>query len=187
MAIRPVQMRLWSVLQRGWVSMTPPSAMAQPTVEMSPDLMVGADAAHYGPGAARDGTTNAQAGKEEMRPAWVEDMPTRMIACKLLDRDRLMAGHKELYDEVNATGMLKSRRHFKHCLKLMRISQRIQVICQGPARVGSSRRIFAVKLTKRGQVIYSWHRNHPRYKDQSTESEAQTEGSGLSRGLADVL
>lgn len=51
-------------------------------------------------------------------------------------------------------GLFNSRRHFKHCLKMMKQMHRVRVRCTGPEYPGASRRGFVVELTRRGDKVY---------------------------------
>lgn len=84
----------------------------------------------------------------------VVNMPTRAIAAVLLQTRRPIP-HEELYDRANEYGLFNSRRHFKHCLKMMKGQDRVRVICDGPRYPGASRRAFSVELTRRGDAIYT--------------------------------
>ncbi|PXF41637.1 hypothetical protein BWQ96_08648 [Gracilariopsis chorda] len=95
---------------------------------------------------------------------WVRNMPTRAIAHFLMGYESRLAPHDELFDKVNASGLMRSKRHFKHCLKMMRLQKRVDVVCLGPQRVGSSTRKFAVKLTSRGNAVYRYYRNCERWQ-----------------------
>lgn len=119
--------------------------------------------------------------------AWVNGMPTRLIAQVLLCKSRCMADHRELFEEISTSGMFKSRRHFKHCLKLMKLSKRLDIICLGPEKVGKSRRKFAVKLTARGERIYTCYRRWPGPTKPSPNQSNGDGGDFKSHGLADAL
>lgn len=84
----------------------------------------------------------------------VVNMPTRAIAAVLL-KNRVPVPHDELYELSDEYGLFKSKRHFKHCLKMMKQQDRVQVICNGPEYPGASRLSFSVKLTRRGDAIYT--------------------------------
>lgn len=112
---------------------------------------------------------------------WVRNMPTRAIAHFLMRYDSHLAPHDELFNKVNDSGLMKSKRHFKHCLKMMRLQKRVDIVCLGPQRVGSSKLKFAVKLTKRGNAVFSYYR--------SRESETRQRGGEYPKppGLTDAL
>lgn len=125
-----------------------------------------------------------QAAKQAIEQAavnlkWIRGMPTRAIADALMKRENRMAPHEELYNEINKTGILRSRRHFKHCLRMLRTQRRVDVICQGPDRVGSNRLKFAVKLTRRGDSVYSYFKR--------METQEAERGEGAQPGLKDAL
>lgn len=84
----------------------------------------------------------------------VVNMPTRAIAAVLL-KDGAPVKHDELYERSAEYGLFNSKRHFKHCLKMMKLQKRVQSICLGPSYPGSSRNAFSVTLTKRGQTVYT--------------------------------
>lgn len=125
-------------------------------------------------------------------------MPTRMIAHVLLQRERPVMEHSDLFQEANASGMFRSHRHFKHCLKMMKHQKRVHIVCLGPERVGSPNRRFAVSLTKRGVHAYSWYRSVGGYAggvlyrkaiDEAAVRETGGGGNadGQSKGLAEAL
>lgn len=112
----------------------------------------------------------------EVQEAWVEGKPTRAIASKLLDMPDHMAESHALYAKVNRSGLFRSRRHFKHCVKLMRSMKRVDMVCHGssvpestsvfPSESGAvslnrSKRYqkeklqFSIALTGRGRRVYS--------------------------------
>lgn len=98
-------------------------------------------------------------GDINLRPeAWTIGQPTRMIAHKLLEKEKFACGLRELWEEAEQTGMFKSKRHFKHCLKLLKSRQRVDVTCLGPERVGSAKLKFSARLTRRGARTYLWFR-----------------------------
>lgn len=84
----------------------------------------------------------------------VVNIPTRAIAAVLL-KEGGPVRHEELYERSAEYGLFNSRRHFKHCLKMMKLQKRVQNICLGPSYPGSSRNAFSVTLTKRGQTVYT--------------------------------
>lgn len=101
-----------------------------------------------------------------------------------------MCGLRELYDELIDTGMFRSKRHFKHCLKLMKSKNRVQIVCQGPTEIGSPNLKFAVKLTGKGQRTYLFFRNSYRNKAARLAAEqASGEGAASTKpaGLTDAL
>lgn len=116
--------------------------------------------------------------------AWTSGQPTRYIAHKLLDRDRAMCGLRELYEEVMDSGMFRSKRHFKQCLKMMKCKNRVQIICLGPVAIGSPNLKFAVKLTGKGQRTYLFYRNHYRAR---VAVEGEGDNDGKPSGLTDAL
>lgn len=97
----------------------------------------------------------AQAGEE-----WQDGRPTRAIASALLKVEGCTLEHKALYEAVDRSGLLRSHRHFKQCLKMMRLSRRACVRSIGLARVGDSRPQFTVSLTRKGRTIYEFQRDH---------------------------
>ena len=124
-------------------------------------------------------TTVAQTVTQSSSAApWVEGMPTRAIADALLSKENYLAPHDALYDEVNQTGVLRSHRHFKHCLKMLKEQNRVRVICLGPEKVASNKRKFSVKLTSRGRSTYSFFKSC--YKENAEEPKD-------AEGLKDAL
>lgn len=121
--------------------------------------------------------TTKRAAVHALRAARGVNMPSRAIAAVLLRAPGPVA-HDELYSSAAEYGLLKSRRHFKHVLKLMKGMKRLEVICLGPERPGSAKRAFSVKLTRRGQTIYT------RYLD---EDGAGGQGEERAPGLQDAL
>lgn len=104
-------------------------------------------------------------------------MPTRVIASVLLKEEREMMDHGALFDEVEKSGLLRSRRHFKHCLRMLKDQKRVLIICNGLEKVGSPKRKFSVKLTQRGSVIYTKYSQAP---------HRESDGKGQ-RGLQDAI
>lgn len=92
-----------------------------------------------------------------------------------------MMDYDKLYGELEPSGLFRSKRHFKHCLRMLRTQQRVAMVCKGPERAGSARRSFAVKLTRRGSSIYS------RYRDIDNAEEGEDGNGAGSGGLADAL
>lgn len=115
----------------------------------------------------------------QLRPAhWVKGMPTRTIAQVLLRQENEMMDHLVLYEETNKLGLLRSRRHFKHCLRMLKDQKRVAVICNGPVHPGSAKRAFKVKLTRRGSRIYTGYSKMPLPENDGNDGE---------RGLKDAL
>lgn len=86
----------------------------------------------------------------------VVNMPSRAIAAVLL-RAKSAVGHDELYNlscEYDSD-MFRSKRHFKHCLRMMKTSERIRIRSVGPQYPGASKLGFVVELTRRGTAAYS--------------------------------
>jgi len=107
----------------------------------------------------------------------VVNMPSRAIAAVLL-RAKAAVGHDELYNlacEYDAT-MFKSKRHFKHCLKMMKNSERIRIRSVGPQYPGASKLGFVVELTRRGTVAYTRYlgENPPLPSSEETEQGEET-------------
>lgn len=126
-------------------------------------------------------------GQQALRraPLWVHNMPTRQIANVLLQQDRQMMDYDLLYGAVEQSGLFRSKRHFKHCLRMLKQQNRVQVICRGPEKAGSAKRLFSVKLTRRGCTIYTRYSQMPPPK-----AEGNDEGNGdgnEKRGLAEVM
>lgn len=177
--------RTWATTRRGFASVTPPSSVAAPssatgTADSSLPLQ------QTNPTAA--GIEQEQELQQDILApdAWTLRQPTRMIAHKLLDRDKHMLSMTELYDDLsNSCDLFRSRRHFKHCLKLMRAKNRVQVICLGPESIGSSVLKFAVKLTGQGQRTYLWFRQGHRAWASKQITDGTTTGTG--GGLTDAL
>lgn len=92
---------------------------------------------------------------------WISNMPTRAIASVLLQQDRNIMEHDALYSAVEKSGLMRSRRHFKHCLRMLKDQKRVAVICTGPESPGSAKRKFAVKLTRRGNAVYTKYSEAP--------------------------
>lgn len=111
-------------------------------------------------------------------PLWVRGMPTRQIANVLLQQERHMMDYELLYGEVEKSGLFRSKRHFKHCLRMLKGQDRVQVICRGPEKAGSAKRLFSVKLTRRGGNIYT------RYSQMMLEAEEKDGKQGLTEVLA---
>lgn len=84
----------------------------------------------------------------------VVNMPTRAIAAVLL-RAKAAVPHEELFERANEYSLFHSKRHFKHCLKMMKLQKRVRVICNGPQYPGASRLAFSIELTRRGGTIYT--------------------------------
>ena len=82
------------------------------------------------------------------------NMPTRAIAAVLLRHSRPMK-HGDLCTEASEYGLFRSKRHFKHVLKMMKLQRRIKVSSMGPAFPRSPKLAFSVNLTKRGEAIYT--------------------------------
>lgn len=116
-------------------------------------------------------------GDVNVRPdAWTIGQPTRMIAHKLLEKEKFTCGLLELWEEVEETGMFKSKRHFKHCLKLLKSRQRVDVMCIGPERVGSAKLKFSARLTRRGARTYLWFRQSYRNRIAKKLADANNPG-----------
>lgn len=192
-ALHPSRARAWGSLRPMCFPITPFSALSSSATTVDATV----DAVNMGidilPPIGNKDTKNDQtlgtdpAATKIVPERWVNGMPSRLIAQLLLGKSRHMADHKELFEETSSTGLFKSRRHFKHCLKLMKCSKRVDIICLGPERVGSSHRKFSVKLTTRGARIYSSYRQWPGPKESSTNQSNSNESDASSRGLADVL
>ncbi|CAN8072771.1 unnamed protein product [Agarophyton chilense] len=123
-------------------------------------------------------------------------MPTRAIAHALMQRESHVAPHDELFREVQHTGLMRSHRHFKHCLKMMRLQKRVLVQCTGLLRVGASQRTFVVKLTRRGHAVYRFYRDCEQWAaakatttttTATTPSTPSTPTTPTTRGLRDAL
>lgn len=125
-------------------------------------------------------TVAAQAVKQA---SWVRNLPTRAIANVLLESDSYMASHDALYHAVDKTGLLRSRRHFKHCLRMMSDQKRVKVFCIGPEKVGSAKLKFSVKLTSRGRTIYGFYRRGTLGSLGKVEERAEGEQPGLKDAL----
>lgn len=108
---------------------------------------------------------------------WICNMPTRAIASVLLKQEKEMMDHADLFEEAEKSGLMRSRRHFKHCLRMMKNQKRICIICNGPEKVGSAKLKFSVKLTQRGSSIYTRYSQEP-------HRELDKRGG---RGLQDAL
>lgn len=111
---------------------------------------------------------------EEQEP-WVDGKPTRAIASKLLDMPDYMAESHALYARVFPSGLFRSRRHFKRCVKILRAMNRVDMVCHGhladtasttptsEAAVISTRSKrhqnaklqFSIALTDKGTRVYS--------------------------------
>lgn len=118
-----------------------------------------------------------------LRPdAWTIGQPTRMIVHKLLEKEKFTHGLRELWEEVEQTGMFKSKRHFKHCLKILKSRQRVDVICLGPQRVGSAKLKFSARLTRRGARTYLWFRQS--YRNQLAKKLADANSPSDAAGAA---
>lgn len=89
-----------------------------------------------------------------------------------------MMDHMALYEDADKLGLMRSRRHFKHCLRMLKDQKRVQIICKGPVKPGSAKRAFAVKLTRRGERIYQYYSKMPLPSDDGGDGE---------RGLKDAL
>lgn len=83
------------------------------------------------------------------------NMPTRAIAAVLLRARGAPVTPEELYTQSNEYGLFNSKRHFKHCLKMMKGMKRVQVKSMGPQYPGASRLQFSVYLTRRGTAAYT--------------------------------
>lgn len=129
--------------------------------------------------AARAAPEIASQAAARLKPAhWVCNMPTRSIAQVLLRQDNLIMDHGALYQETDRLGLLRSHRHFKHCLRMLKIQKRVLIVCKGPEKPGSAKRAFSVKLTRRGQRIYQYYSGMPDKTDKDGDGE---------RGLKDAL
>jgi hypothetical protein len=82
------------------------------------------------------------------------NMPTRAVAAVLLKSSEPLRSH-DLYARSSEYGFFNSRRHFKHVLRMMKEQRRIQVITGPPERVGGSKLTFTIRLTRRGEQIYT--------------------------------
>lgn len=111
---------------------------------------------------------------EEQEP-WVDGKPTRAIASKLLDMPDYMAESHALYAQVIPSGLFRSRRHFKQCVKILRAMNRVDMVCHGPLAAPASttpssgatvistrskryRKVklqFSIALTDKGTRVYS--------------------------------
>lgn len=110
--------------------------------------------------------------------SWIQDLPTRAIADSLLGKEQYLFSHEKLYEEVNESGLFRSHRHFKHCLKMMRTQNRVKIVCNGPERIASAKLAFSVKLTAKGRSVYRY------YREQHARREvAKREQAGLKDAL----
>jgi hypothetical protein len=82
------------------------------------------------------------------------NMPTRAIAAVLLRADEPVL-YRDLYLRSSEYGLFQSHRHFKHVLRMMKGQRRVQVMTGPPERAGGSKLSFQVRLTRRGELIYS--------------------------------
>lgn len=130
-------------------------------------------------------TAATQAAAQSMRisPFWVREMPTRQIAHVLLQQERNIMGHDTLFSEVEKSGLFRSRRHFKHCLRMLKDQKRARVICQGPERAGSAKRLFAVQLTRRGATIYHRYSKDEGKGGKQEKQEHDREKEGIAQAL----
>ncbi len=107
------------------------------------------------------------------------NMPTRAIAAVLLRARGSPVTPDDLYAQSNEYGLFNSKRHFKHCLKMMKNMERVRVKSLGPQYPGASKLQFGVELTRRGTQAYTRYlgENPPLPPDYTTDSP----------GLADAL
>lgn len=108
---------------------------------------------------------------------WMEKMPTRAIGKVLLDAPKQTMDKQLLFDAVDAMGMLRSYRQYRHCLKMMLEMKRVQIFCMGPVRIGSKERRSSVVLTVRGTRAFEWHR------EQADGNAAVSDDRGLKDAL----
>lgn len=116
----------------------------------------------------------------EKQEGWVRGKPTRAIASKLLDMPDHMAESHALYTQVAPSGLFRSRRHFKQCVKILRAMDRVDMVCHGPLQTSAptsgsslnvakvpptrprrSRKVklhFSIALTGKGRHVYSYYR-----------------------------
>jgi len=129
----------------------------------------------------------AYVGTSRMR-AGVANMPTRAIAEVLLRQTEKPMKHETLYEEAAKSGLMRSRTHFKHCLRMMKDQNRVKVICLGPEKPGSAKRKFSVGLTRKGVVVYSMRINSLE-REQAVEVAEDMERRSVVRkpGMTDVF
>lgn len=141
---------------------------------------------------------------------WVHGKPTRAIASKLLDMPEYMADSHMLYSNVQPSGLFRSRRHFKQCVKILRSMGRVTMICHGqtnatdvrtplishssksrsrsqaPSRSRSRKSAkqvlrFSIGLTPRGRRVYSFYRRVSlRYGHPTSDSSTSSKASSSS-------
>lgn len=62
------------------------------------------------------------------------NMPSRSIAAVLL-RSEKPVQNKVLYEQAKEYGLLRSPRHFKHVLRMMKLQKRVKVMPSAPVRL----------------------------------------------------
>ena len=135
------------------------------------------------PNAATATATVTAVASNGLKALWIREMPTRAIAAVLLDAKQYTLTHDELFKAANESDLIRSRRHFKHCLRLLKDQKRILSFSLGPERIGSANIKFAVKLTPKGAKIYSQYR-----VTEGIEKEHRGKhGKDSTRGLQDAL
>lgn len=118
-----------------------------------------------------------------LKALWIREMPTRAIAAALLEAERHTLTHEELFKAASESDLIRSRRHFKHCLRLLKDQKRAVSFSLGPERIGSANIKFAVRLTPRGAKIYSKYRvSEGIEKEQRINDRKES-----NRGLQDAL
>lgn len=137
------------------------------------------------PNAAHAATTAAatSTASNALKAAWIRGMPTRAIAAALLDAKHNTLTHEELFKVASESDLIRSRRHFKQCLRLLKDQKRTASFSLGPERVGSANIKFAVRLTLRGEKIYSKYR----ITEGVERGNLGNDGNDSTRGLQDAL
>lgn len=115
------------------------------------------------------------------------NLPTRVIADVLLRAGPKPIAHEVLYQEADKSGLMRSHRHFKHCLRMMKDQNRVKVICLGPEKVGSAKRKFAVGLTRKGTILYTKYFKGFEAAKQVRQELKPAQKADQTRGLQDAL